>query len=103
MKQEQTAQFIFSLAKKLQEQRKERVQAIYKSKLYSLAEKQRFAVQELPTVEQKSADLLLRRIGSVRRVFAATEGELIRAKGFGEKRAREISEFLDKRYLTSTL
>jgi ERCC4-type nuclease len=103
MNEEQTAQFIFSLAKKLQEERKERVEAIYKPKLYSLTEKQRFAVQGLPTVGPKSADLLLRRFGSVRRVFAATKGELMRAKGIGEKRAREISEFLDRRYLTGAL
>jgi ERCC4-type nuclease len=101
--EEQTAQFIFSLAKKLQEERKERVEAIYKPRLYSLADRQRFAVQGLPTVGPKSADLLLRRFGSVRRVFAATKGELMRVKGFGEKRAKEISEFLDKRYLAATL
>jgi ERCC4-type nuclease len=102
MNEEQTAQFIFSLAKKLQEERKERVEAIYKPRLYSLSERQRFTVQGLPTVGPKSADLLLRRFGSVRRVFAATKGELMRVKGFGEKRAKEISEFLDKKYLTST-
>jgi ERCC4-type nuclease len=102
MNEEQTAQFIFSLAKKLQEEQKERVEAIYKPRLYSLSQKQRFAVQGLPTVGPKSADLLLRRFGSVRRVFAATRGELMRIKGFGEKRAREISEFLDKKYLAGT-
>jgi ERCC4-type nuclease len=101
--EEQTAQFIFSLAKKLQEERKERVEAIYKPRLYSLTQKQRFAVQGLPTVGPKSADLLLRRFGSVRRVFAATKSELMRVKGFGEKRAKKISEFLDKKYLTGTL
>ena len=103
MNEEQTAQFIFSLAKKLQEERKERIEAIYKPRLYSLAERQRFAVQGLPTVGPKSADLLLRRFGTVRRVFSATKGEIMRVKGFGEKRARKISEFLDKRYLAEPL
>jgi ERCC4-type nuclease len=101
--EEQTAQFIFSLAKKLQEERKERVEAVYKPRLYSLAERQRFAVQGLPTVGPKSADLLLRRFGTVRRVFTATKSELMRVKGFREKRAKEVSEFLDKKYLTATL
>jgi ERCC4-type nuclease len=99
MNEEQTAQFVYSLAKKLQKEGKERVEAIYKPRLYSLAEKQRFAVQGLPTVGPKSAHLLLQRFGSVRGVFTASKGELVRVKGFGEKRAREISEFLNKKYL----
>ena len=95
--EEQTAQFLFSLAKKLQEEeREEIVEARYKPRQYSLAHQQIFAVQGLPTVGPKSAERLLEAFGSVRRVFTAKQHELMRVEGFGKKRAKEISQFLDK-------
>jgi len=98
--EEQTAQFLFSLAKKLQEEEgKELMEARYKPRRYSLADEQRFAVQGLPTVGPKSADKLLERFGSVHRVYAATEHELMRVEGFGKIRAQKIKQFLDKPYL----
>jgi len=96
--EEQTAQFLFSIAKKLQTEKEVTVEAVYKPKRYSLADQQRFSVQGLPTVGPKSADKLLKRFDSVRRVFMAREYELRRVEGFGEKRAREISQFLDQKY-----
>jgi len=97
--EEQTAQFLFSLAKKLQTEKEARVEAVYKPKRYSLIDQQLFAVQGLPTVGPKSADKLLKKFGSVRRVFMAKEYELKKVEGFGEKRAREISQFLDRKYI----
>lgn len=99
--EEQTAQFLFSLAKRLQTEKKAIVEAVYKPKRFSLSDQQRFAVQGLPTVGPKSADKLLRKFGSVRCVFMAKEHELKRVQGFGEKRAREISHFLDGKYVAS--
>jgi len=96
--EEQTAQFLFSLAKRLQTRKEAAVEAIYKPKRFSLVDQQRFAVQGLPTVGPKSADRLLKRFGNLRRVFLAKEHELRRVEGFGEKRAREISQFLDRPY-----
>ena len=98
--EEQTAQFIFSLAKKLQEEEGEAVAVRYKPKFYSRAVRQRFAVQGLPKVGPKLADRLLKKFGSVRRVFTATRYELLRVEGFGRKRAEEISRFLDETYPT---
>jgi len=97
--EEQTAQFLFSLAKRLQTEKTTAVEAVYKPKRFSLTDHQRFAVQGLPTVGPKSVDKLLNKFGSVRRVFLAKEYELRRVEGFGEKRAREISQFLDKQFL----
>jgi Fanconi anemia group M protein len=97
--EEQTAQFLFSLAKRLQEEKEAAVEAIHKPKRFSLADRQKFAVQGLPTVGPKSADKLLKRFGSVRRVFTAREHELRRIDGFGDKRTREISQFLDMQYI----
>jgi len=96
LNEEQTAQFLFSVAKKLQTAKEVTVEAVYKPKRYSLADQQLFAVQGLPTVGPKSAVKLLKRFGNVRRVYMAKKYELIRVEGFGEKRAREITQFLDK-------
>lgn len=98
--EEQTAQFIFSLAKKLQEEEGEAVAVRYKPKFYTRATQQRFAVQGLPKVGPMLADRLLKKFGSVRRVFTATKYELLRVEGFGKKRAEEISRFLDGTYLS---
>jgi len=96
--EEQTAQFIFSLAKKLQEEKGEVVAVRYKPKFYTRAGQQRFAVQGLPRVGPILADRLLKKFRSVRGVFTATRYELLRVEGFGKKRAEEISRFLDETY-----
>ncbi|NIR86665.1 DEAD/DEAH box helicase, partial [Candidatus Bathyarchaeota archaeon] len=62
--EEQTAQFIFSLAKKLQEEEGEAVAVRYKPKFYTIATQQRFAVQGLPKIGPKLADRLLKKFGS---------------------------------------
>jgi ERCC4-type nuclease len=98
--EEQTAQFLFSLAKKLQIAKSVKVEAIYKPKLFSLASQQRFAVQGLPGVGPKSADKLLKRFGNVRQVLMAKDYELRRVEGLGEKRRHEITHFLDSPYIS---
>jgi len=97
--EKQTAQFLLSLAKRLQTKKEVAVEAVYKPKRFSLADQQRFAVQGLPTVGPKSADKLLKRFGNVRCVFMAKEFELRRVEGFGEKRAREVNRFLNSQYV----
>ncbi|HDI42205.1 MAG: hypothetical protein DRN03_03405 [Thermoplasmata archaeon] len=98
----QTAHFLISLASKLQEEGREEVEARYKPKLYSLAYRQRFVVQGLPGIGPKLADRLLKTFGSVRGVFMASESMLTRVKGFGRKRAREITLLLDAPYEGAT-
>jgi len=99
--EEQTAQFIFSLAKKLQEE-KEKVAVRYKIKNYTRADQQQFTVQGLPRIGPKLADKLLRTFGSVRKVFTATKDEWFKVEGFGRKRIEEISQFLDEPYLAES-
>ena len=98
----QTAHFLISLASKLQEEGREEVEARYKPKLYSLAYRQRFVVQGLPGIGPKLADRLLKTFGSVRGVFMASESMLTRVKGFGRKRAKEITLLLDAPYEGAT-
>lgn len=59
---------------------------------------QRHAVQGLPGIGDVVSDNLLEHFGSVRRVFAATERELLRVPGVGKGRAREVAGFLDAPY-----
>lgn len=57
---------------------------------------QKFAVQGLPGVGDVVSEALLERFGSVRRVFAASEQDLLKVPGIGKLRAAEINAFLDR-------
>jgi DNA excision repair protein ERCC-4 len=93
-----TAMFLCALAKKLQEEERRRVVVKHKPKTHTLKERQLLAVQSLPKVGPERAEALLRRFGSVRRVFQATKRELLSVKGLGEKTAQAIVDFLDTKY-----
>ncbi|MEM2280361.1 MAG: helix-hairpin-helix domain-containing protein [Candidatus Bathyarchaeia archaeon] len=93
-----TAMFLHALAKKLQEEERRRVVVKHKPKIYTLRQRQLLVVQSLPKIGPERADALLRRFGSVRRVFQASKRELLSVKGLGEKTARAIVEFLDTKY-----
>lgn len=68
----------------------------YKPRLLGPHAEQRFAVQGLPRIGDVVSESLLEHFGSVRRVFAASEKELLRVAGVGKGRARDITEFLDR-------
>ena len=70
----------------------------YKPVTMTPAEQQRFVVQGLPGIGDTMSNSLLERFGSLRRLFAAPERELLRAPGIGKKRAAEISALLDRPY-----
>ena len=95
--EKQTAEFLFSLARKSQE-KNEKLMARYKPKMYSLADRQLLAIQGLPNVGPKMADRLLRRFGTVRKTFTAHPLELRSVPSMGRKREVAISKFLDTKY-----
>lgn len=97
LNEEESADFIFCLARKLQE-KGERVIARHKPKIYSLAYRQRFVIEGLEDIGPKLADHLLKRFGNVGGVFSATLAELRSVKGLGAKRAKRIVEFLKTPY-----
>ncbi|MFB0543321.1 MAG: ERCC4 domain-containing protein [Candidatus Bathyarchaeia archaeon] len=96
--QEQTAQLLFSLARRLQGEVEGPREARYKPKFHELRQQQLFAVQGLPGVGPKLAERLLEAFGSVRGVFKASEEEVQKVEGFGKKRANEIVNLLDLPY-----
>lgn len=70
----------------------------HKPRMPGLSAQQRYAIQGLPGIGDVVSDNLLTHFGSVRRVYAATERELLRVPGIGKGRAKEIGEFLDAHY-----
>jgi Fanconi anemia group M protein len=96
---DEAAQFLIAIARREQEQQERRPFTPHASrKPASLREQQEYLVSALPGVGPQLARTLLRRFGSVRRVFSATEDELRTVDGVGEKIAGAIKDALDKEY-----
>lgn len=93
-----TAIFLTALAKKLQDEERRKIAVKHKQKTYTLKQRQLLAVQSLPKIGSVRAELLLKRFGSVRRVFQASKKELLSVKGLGEKTVQAILELLDTKY-----
>ncbi|ASA77867.1 DEAD/DEAH box helicase [Thermococcus sp. 5-4] len=96
---EETAQFIYLMAKREQEERKKEVRLRSEKKALTLAERQRLIVEGLPYVSSTLAKRLLRHFGNVERVFTATEEELQEVEGIGKKKAREIRKVITAPYV----
>ncbi|ASJ01683.1 DEAD/DEAH box helicase [Thermococcus gorgonarius] len=96
---EETAQFIYLIAKREQEERKKEVRLRSEKKALTLAERQRLIVEGLPNVSATLAKRLLKHFGNVERVFTATEEELKEVEGIGEKKAREIRKVITAPYV----
>ncbi|MCS7115260.1 MAG: ERCC4 domain-containing protein [Nitrososphaerota archaeon] len=93
-----TAMYLNALARKLQEEERRKIAVKHKPKTYTLKQRQLLAVQSLPKIGPERAEVLLRRFGSVRRVFQASKKELLSVKGLGEKTVQAILELLDTKY-----
>ncbi|NJE01493.1 DEAD/DEAH box helicase [Thermococcus sp. JdF3] len=96
---EETAQFIYLMAKREQEERKKEVRLRSEKKALTLAERQRLIVEGLPNVSATLAKRLLTHFGNVERVFTATEEELKEVEGIGPKKAREIRKVITAPYV----
>ena len=95
----ETAQFIYLMAKREQEERKKEVRLRSEKKALTLAERQRLIVEGLPSVSATLAKRLLKHFGNVERVFTATEEELREIEGIGPKKAREIRKVITAPYV----
>ena len=94
----QTADLIYTLVR--QEYQRGHVGPYVKKKIRAgdLEQLQLFLVATLPGVGPKLADRLLRRFGTVRRVFGASVAELASVEGVGRAKAEKIVEVLNSRY-----
>ncbi len=95
----ETAQFIYLIAKREQEERKKEVSLRGEKKALTLGERQRLIVEGLPNVSATLAKRLLKHFGSVESVFTATEEELMEVEGIGEKKAKEIRRVITAPYV----
>ncbi|ASJ04950.1 DEAD/DEAH box helicase [Thermococcus barossii] len=95
----ETAQFIYLMAKREQEERKKEVRLRSEKKALTLAGRQRLIVEGLPSVSATLAKRLLKHFGNVERVFTATEEELREVEGIGPKKAREIRKVITAPYV----
>lgn len=93
-----TAMLLYSLAKKLQKEQKKRIVVKNKPKVYTQKERQLLTVCSLPRIGPQRAASLLERFGSVRRIFLASEKELLSMEGIGKKTVKGIMDFLDIKY-----
>ena len=94
----QTADLIYTLVR--QESQRGRVGPYIKRRIRAgdLEQLQLLLVASLPGVGPKLAERLLKRFGTVRRVFGASVAELASVEGVGRAKAEKIVEILNSRY-----
>ncbi|MHA1953677.1 MAG: DEAD/DEAH box helicase [Candidatus Heimdallarchaeaceae archaeon] len=95
--QKETAEILFALAKREQEERKRRV-SIGKRKGLGLRIQLEETMASLPHVDQKIANRLLKHFGSVREVMTAKLEDFFEIKGIGEKIASDIIDYVYTNY-----
>lgn len=100
--EEDTANFLYIIAKREQEEEKREVTLRGERKPVLLEEKQRYVIESLPNVSSVLAKRLLERYGSVAGVMKATRKELMEIEGIGEGKADEIVKTIISRYMQGT-
>jgi len=98
----QTADLIYTLARRGQFLKPSGPVVFAKPKGKTLPEAQLGVVSSLPGVGEKFADRILCRFGTVRRVFTASAAELSTVRGFGRVRASKVASFLESPYNPKT-
>ncbi len=95
---EETYNLIKIMARREQMERKRLPRVRGEKRILSLPEMQRYIVESLPFVGPSLAIRLLKHFKTVERIFTASEKELARVEGIGEKRAKEIRRVLTAEY-----
>ncbi len=95
----ETAQILFHIARREQMDKKKEVRIRSGRKPTSTSDMQKYIVAGLPGVSTVLADRFLRELKTVANIFNASEEELMRIEGVGEKLAKRINEISTKEYL----
>lgn len=90
-----TADVLYTLAKRLQKKRIEEISIQHKPKLMTDVDWQMYVVASLPNIGSKMANRLLKHFKTVRKVFLASEKDLLKVEGIGRARAEKIRKLLD--------
>lgn len=99
----ETAEQLLAIAKREQLEEKRSIALRGKRKMRSLNQEQEFLVSGLPKVSTVTAKKLLKHFGSPEKIFAASETDLMKVDGIGEKMASRVREVLKKKYEKSIL
>lgn len=99
----ETAELLYSIAKREQVQLKKGVQLRVKRQFRSTNQEQEFLIGGLPKISSVLAKRLLKKFGTPEDVFSANEQELQQVAGIGSKLAKKIRKLLTKRYEKSIL
>jgi len=93
-----TAKTIFWIAKREQEEKKVGIGIKVGKKPKEIKKLQEFIVCSIPGVSTITAKRLLRHFGSVEKIFVASEREIQKVKGVGEKLAKRMRKVLTNKY-----
>ncbi len=95
--QKETAEILFSLARREQEERKRSI-SIGKRKGIGLKSQLEEAIAALPHVDHKISSRLLKRFGSIKEIMNAKLEDFFEVQGVGEKIASDIIDFIYTNY-----
>lgn len=93
-----TANMIFRLANKEQNSKKINIGIKGKKKPKQLDKLQVFVLSSFPNVSEVTAVKLLKKFGSIKGVMNASENELMKIEGLGEKKVKGILKIINKKY-----
>lgn len=99
----ETAEILFTIAKREQGEKKSAISIRNKTKRVSANREQEFLICGLPNISTVTAKRLLKHFGSPEKVFLASESELKKVPGIGDKMAKSIRKILTKNYEVSIL
>ena len=99
----ETAQMLFSIAKREQLDSKKSVAIRGKRSFRSDNQEQLFLISGLPGISTEKAKSLLKHFGSPEKIFSASEEQLQEADGIGKELAKRIRLILSKKYEKSIL
>ncbi len=99
----ETAEMLFSIAKREQGEKKKSVALRGKKKAISKNQVQEYIVSGLPKISDEKAKKLLKHFGTPEKIFTASEKDLQAVEGVGEKLARDIRKIVTKKYEKSIL
>lgn len=94
----ETAELLYTIAKREQLQLKKSVQLRVKPNFRSINQEQEFLISGLPKISSILAKRLLKRFGTPQAIFTAKPEQLQEVEGIGEKLAKKIRKLLTKNY-----
>ncbi|MGC9517693.1 MAG: DEAD/DEAH box helicase [Methanomicrobiales archaeon] len=95
-----TAAMIYRIAQREQVNERPEIQIRTEKKPLTMWEQQLFIVESLPNVGPVTAKKLLKKFGSITKIICASEEELKKVEGIGNKIAKQIRDVLDSNVKT---